>query len=681
MTICVLASCGTGEESVPPTVSSPDGRISVTFTLEGGVPTYGIARDGTEVIAPSALGVVLSDGASFHEGLRLVDWAVRGVDTTWTQPWGEVARVRDHHNELRLTLERSEAPLRRMDLTFRVFDDGVGFRYTWPEQPELAEFEITDEVTEFALTRAYDAWWIPAYRENRYEYLYQRSPVADLDTVHTPLTLHPTEAGAPYLSIHEADLTDYASMTLVGTGAAGSRTASLTADLVPWSDGIKVRARAPHASPWRTIQIADTPAGLAESYLALNLAEPSRIVDTSWIEPQKYVGIWWGMHVGRHTWWAGPQHGATSERARRYIDFAAENGFGGVLVEGWNVGWDGDWLGNGDQFRFTEPYPDFDLEAVQGYARERGVSLVGHHETSGAVLNYESQMEDAFALYERLGVRAVKTGYVEFGQNIDRGEGQLEWHHGQYMVRHFRRVVEAAARHRIMLDVHEPIKPTGVRRTWPNMMTREGARGQEYNSGAGPPNPPEHVPILAFTRMLAGPMDFTPGTFALDYAGYRGDLLYPSTLARELALFVVLYSPLQMASDMVESYQDYEAALDGGRSAFQFVRDVPADWELTRVPAGQIGDYVVIARKDRNGPDWYLGAVTDEEARALEVTLDFLEPGRSYVAEIYADAPDADFEGNPFPIEIRDEVVDRTTTLTIDMGRGGGCAIRFRPTS
>lgn len=672
--VAVLASaCAPGERTTA-TVASPDGRTILTFALTDGQPTYAVTRDGVPLLEASRLGVELSDGGSFDRGLTLAGQTNATVDTTWALPWGEVAEVRDAHNELAVVLERMDVPRRRMAVRFRVFDDGFGFRYEWPEQPELSDFEITEELTQFALADRYDAWWIPAYERDRYEYLYQRSPVASLGAVHTPLTLQPTVAGRPYLSVHEADLTDYASMTLEGRISGG-----LDVDLVPWSDGVKVRATAPHHSPWRTVQIGASPGALAESHLILNLAEPNRIDDTSWIEPQKYIGIWWGMHVGKYTWGSGPTHGATTANAERYIDFAAANGFKGVLVEGWNVGWDGDWLGNGSQFDFTHAYPDYDLEAVQSYALEHGVSLVAHNETSGDVRNYETQLEDAFALYERLGIRALKTGYVEFGRNIDRGDGQLEWHHGQYMVRHYRTVLEAAARHHIMLDVHEPIKPTGIRRTYPNMMTREGARGQEYSSGAGEPNPPEHVPILAFTRMLAGPMDFTPGTFAFDYGGFRGDRRFPSTLARELALYVVLYSPLQMASDLIESYQGYEAGLNGGRSALQFIRDVPVDWEFTRVPAAAIGDYAVFVRKDRHSDDWFLGAVTDEEARTVDVALDFLAPGRTWIAEIYADGPQANFETNQTDIDIHDQEVTSASTLTLSMGRGGGAAIRFRP--
>jgi alpha-glucosidase len=386
----------------------------------------------------------------------------------------------------------------------------------------------------------------------------------------------------------------------------------------------------------------------------------------------KYVGIWWGMHIGAMTWSSGPNHGATTENAKRYIDFAAANGFDGVLVEGWNIGWDGNWIENADLFSFTEAYSDFDLPAVASYARERGVELIGHHETSMGVENYERQLDDAFELYESLGVHAVKTGYV--GDETQEGHA----HHGQYMVRHWRMVMEQAARRRIMINAHEPIKDTGERRTYPNMVSREGARGQEYNAWAGDGgNPPEHETILFFTRMLAGPMDFTPGVFDILIERGIGGPRRPehprvrTTLAKQLALYVVLYSPLQMAADQIESSED--------QPALQFIRDVPIDWEDTRVLDARIGDYVVVARQERGGEEWYVGAITDEEARTLEIPLSFLVPGQSYVAEIYADGPGAHWLHDPFPIEMSQRSVDAAAHLTLSLAPGGGQAIRIRP--
>jgi alpha-glucosidase len=442
--------------------------------------------------------------------------------------------------------------------------------------------------------------------------------------------------------------------------------------LTAWANGVKVYGQTPFVTPWRTIQIADRAADLVPSVIGLNLNPPNVLEDVSWIEPMKYVGIWWGMHIGKVTWGSGPRHGATTENARRYIDFAADNGFGGVLVEGWNVGWDGDWIASADRFSFTEPYPDYDLESVAAYARERGVVLIGHNETSMGVDNYERQLENAFALYNRLGITAIKTGYV--GDRTAEGHA----HHGQYMVRHWRKVIEAAARYGIMVNVHEPIKDTGERRSYPNMMSREGARGQEYNAWGGDGgNPPEHETILFFTRMISGPMDFTPGIFDILISSADGTPRPPeasrvrTTLAKQLGLYVVLFSPLQMAADLPENYE--------GHPAFRFIRDVPVDWEDTKVLEGRIGDYVVVARQERGGSDWYIGAITDEEARTFEIPLSFLPAGGNYIAEIYADGQGAHWLHDPLPVEISTRLVDAGTTLTLEMAPGGGQAIRITP--
>lgn len=554
---------------------------------------------------------------------------------------------------------------RRFTVVFRAFDDGIGFRYEFPEQPGLGAFEITEELTEFALADDARAWWIPANRWNRYEFLYSASPVSRIDTVHTPLTLEARDG--THLVIHEANLADYAAMNLARTGDR-----KLRASLAPWADGVKVRGRAPFVTPWRTIQLANRAADLAPSVLGLNLNPPNVLENTDWIRPMKYIGIWWGMHIGTMTWSSGPKHGATTANTEEYMDFAAANGFGGVLVEGWNRGWDGDWIANGDLFSFTEAYPDFDLQAVTDYARERGVTLMGHNETSMGIENYERQLEDAFALYESLGMTAVKTGYV--GDLTRDGHA----HHGQYMVRHWRKVIETAARHGIMVNAHEPIKDTGERRTYPNMMTREGARGQEYNAWAGDGgNPPEHEAILFFTRQLAGPMDFTPGVFDILIESSNGTPRRPeesrirTTLAKQLALYVVLYSPLQMAADLPQNYVN--------QPAFQFIRDVAVDWEDTRVLDGKIGDYVVVARQERRGETWYVGAITDEEARTLDISLSFLVPGRRYVAEIYADGPGAHWLHNPLSIDISERPIDAGSRLTLSLAAGGGQAIRIRP--
>ncbi|MGH7663807.1 MAG: glycoside hydrolase family 97 protein [Gemmatimonadaceae bacterium] len=648
-------------------VASPDGRNEVTVEVREGGLYYAVDRDGRAVLLPSRLGFEFRGAEPLRDNLHVTGTAEKSVDTTWTQPWGEVAQVRNNHNELQVSLAETAATGRRFDVVFRVFDDGVGFRYELPEQPGLGEFEITQELTEFSMANDARAWWIPALRPNRYEYLYRSSPVSTLDTVHTPLTME-THDGL-HVVIHEANLVDYAAMNLIG-GREQNRV--LRAYLSPYADGTMVRGRTPFVTPWRTIQLADRAEDLAPSVLGLNLNPPSVLDNTSWIRPMKYVGIWWGMHIGTMTWHSGPKHGATTENTKEYIDFAAENGIGGVLVEGWNRGWDGNWMANADSFSFTEPYPDYDLAEVAAYARSKGVELIGHNETSMGIENYEQQLEDAFSLYQSLGINAVKTGYV--GDLTRDGHA----HHGQYMVRHWRDVIEAAARHEIMINAHEPIKDTGERRTYPNMMTREGARGQEYNAWGGEGgNPPEHETILFFTRMLAGPMDFTPGVF--DILIERGDgtprepheSRVRTTLAKQLALYVVLYSPLQMAADLPGSYVD--------EPAFQFIRDVAVDWDTTRVLDGKVGDYVVVARRERGGEDWYVGAITDEEARTFEVPLSFLPPGQSYVAEIYADGARAHWLTNPLTVAISTRTVDAGSTMRLVLAPGGGQAIRIRP--
>jgi alpha-glucosidase len=643
--------------------------------LDDGVPYYAVSRSGQDVIKPSKLGFVFKDAEPLNQNLAVVESRLDSFDETWAQPWGEVEEIRNHYNELEIDLEETTEAPRKMTLVFRVYDDGLGFRYELPAQDNLSDFEIMDEETEFALAGSHQAWWIPAYRDNRYEYLYTESPVSflsirGLSGVHTPLTME--TADGLFLSIHEANLTDYASMTL-----AGSDDNTLLCDLVPWSDGVKVKASTPHQTPWRTIQIAEDAGGLITSYLILNLNEPNKLQDVSWIKPGKYVGIWWGMHIGKYTWGSGAKHGATTENARRYIDFAARYGFPGVLIEGWNLGWDGDWTKHGERFDFTTPYDDFAIKELSAYAAAKGVALIGHHETGAAVTNYEQQLEDAFAFYRDLGITTVKTGYVGWGQGIKRRDEEgnlvgLEWHHGQYMVRHYRKVVETAARYHIMLDVHEPIKDTGIRRTYPNMMTREGARGQEYNAWGGEgSNPPEHTTILPFTRMLAGPFDFTPGIFDLFFDEYRPHGRVNTTLAKQLALYVVIYSPLHMAADLPENYEDHPA--------FQFILDVPVDWQDTRVLHAEIGAYVTIARQDRNSEDWYIGSITNESERTLETPLTFLDPGKKYVAEIYADGADADWESDPLSIDIYEALVDSDTVLNIRLAPGGGQAIRIRP--
>ena len=660
-------------------VLSPDGRNQVTVETREGQLYYSVQRDGRPLLLPSLLGFEFRGAPTLQGGLRIVDTTRQAVDETWTQPWGEVARVRDHHNELKVSVGETAAPNRQFTVAFRAFNDGVAFRYEFPAQPSLGDFEITDELTEFAMADNARAWSIPSNRPrlDRSEQLYSSSPVSVLDSVQTPLTME-TRDGKTFIVIHEANLVDYARMNIRGPRMEGR---TLHADLAPWADGIKVRGHTPFVTPWRTIQVADRATQLSPSVIGLNLNPPSVIQNTAWIKPMKYVGIWWGMHIGKlpegpesrlMTWASGPRHGATTTNTKRYIDFAAANSLGGVLVEGWNTGWDGDWIQNRNAFSFTQAYADYDLAELARYAHAKGVKLIVHNETSGGIENYERQMDSAFALYHSLGLDAIKSGYV----TDKTSEGHSHW--SQYMVRHYRHVIEKAAQYGIMLDVHEPIHDTGERRTYPNMMSREGARGQEYNAWGGEGgNPPEHETILFFTRLLAGPMDFTPGIFDILIERATGRPRRPdeprvrTTLAKQLALYVVLYSPLQMAADLPENYEH--------QPAFQFIRDVAVDWDTTRVLEGKIGDDVVVARRERNGPSWFIGAITDEDARTFDIPLSFLTPGRRYVAEIYADGPGANWLTNPLPVTISRRPVTSVTRLHIALAPGGGQAIRIRP--
>ncbi len=638
---------------------SPDGKLKATFLLNNGIPYYIITRDADVIIKPSRMGFRLQDKDPLCKNFSLVLSTKSTFDETWTQPWGEVKTIRNHYNELSVQLQQTNSAKQKLNIIFRIFNDGVGFRYHFPEQTQIDSFQIMDELTEFKLMNNNNVWWIPAYSDNRYEYLFTKSQINDIDTVHTPVTMETSDG--LYLCIHEANLTDYASMTLFRSGKN-----TLGCDLVPWANGVKVKARAPFYTPWRTIQISDSPGGLITSCLVLNLNEPSKIEDTSWIKAGKYVGIWWGMHLGKYSWSSGRKHGATTENTKRYIDFAARHRFSRVLVEGWNLGWDGNWYENGDQFNFTTPYPDFDIRELAQYASNKNVELIGHHETGAGVANYERQLEEAFAFYDHLGIHTVKTGYV--GKRADK----TEWHHSQYMVRHYRNVVKTAAKYKIVLDVHEPIKDTGIRRTWPNMMTREGARGQEYNAWSlDGGNPPDYLTIIPFTRMLSGPFDYTPGIFDIYFDDYKPHNRVNHTLAKELATYIVIYSPLQMAADLIENYEN--------QPAFNFITDVPVDWEKTLVIHARIGDYVTIARKDRHHNEWYVGSVTDENPRLLKAKLDFLESGQSYVAEIYADAADANWKDNPLAIEIFKKLVDKHTDILLKLAPGGGQAIRIRP--
>jgi alpha-glucosidase len=647
-------------------VDSPRATLTVCVATNSRGPHYNVYRGDRQIIDTAALGLVF-EGQPWSPAKQIADPRRSSVDSTWEQPWGEQRLIRDRHAELRVTLATASGAEQPFDVIFRVFDDGFAFRYAYSGIPAGESVAIRDELTEFRLVGDWDAWWYPARQPDRDEYLYRRAPLLDVQLAETPLTM---QSDGLYLSIHEAALIDYASMNLRRTAER-----TLKADLMPWSDGVLVRKTGPFTTPWRMVLIGETPMALTDARIELNLNEPSRLADTSWIKIGKYVGVWWEMHLNRSTWGSGERHGATNENVRRYIDFAARNGFIGVLVEGWNVGWDGDWIANGRDFSFTKSYPDFDLTELSAYARQRGVALIGHHETAGAIENYERQLDAALALYAANGVASVKTGYVRNNGTIERpledGSVGHEWFAGQYRVRHELLVAETAARHKISVDAHEPVKDTGLRRTWPNMVSREGARGQEFNAWGRPTNPPEHLTILPFTRLLAGPMDFTPGIFDLTFGKTQINERVQSTLATQLALYVVVYSPIQMAADLPENYQ-------ARPDAFQFIRDVPTDWETSLTLQGAIGEYVVVARQQRGAADWYLGAITDENSRSLRVPLTFLAKGRHYEAQVYRDGPGADYRTAPTELKIEKRTVTAKDSLDIEMAPAGGMAVRFR---
>ncbi|WP_186728837.1 glycoside hydrolase family 97 protein [Sphingomonas panacisoli] len=643
---------------------SPGKVIEVCVWVDNGQALYAVTRKGVVVLAPSELGLTFKGEASAR--FAAIGNAKRSAsNTTWEQPWGEERVVRDNHTELTVTLNGDTAFNKAVDVTFRLFDDGFGFRYSYGAIPAGQDVAVTAERTQFRTVGAYQAWWYQGLGQERDEYLYTQTDARRITLAETPLTLK--GANGLYLSFHEAALVDFPSMLLQGNGEG-----TLTAWLMPWPDGTLAKKTGAFTTPWRTVLIGDTPGALADSRIELNLNEPNKILDiATWFTPGKYVGVWWEMHLDKTTWGSGMRHGATTANVERYIDFAAKYGFKGVLVEGWNLGWDGDWIANGDKFSFTKPYPDFDIAAITAYARSKGVQLIGHNETGGGVVNYENQLADAMAFYRRYGVTAVKTGYVKHSGDILDRDGNGQWFAGQFMVRHNLLVAETAAKYGIVVDAHEPVKDTGLRRTWPNMVSREGARGQEYNAWGNPTNPPEHLTILPFTRLLGGPMDFTPGIFDLAHGKDDVTRRVQSTLATQLAEYVVIYSPIQMAADLPEKY---EANLP----AFQFIRDVPTDWDVSKTLQAEIGDYVVVARKERGGSDWFLGAITDETARSLRQPLSFLAPGAKYEAQIYRDGPGADYRTNPQSIAIEKKMVTSKDVLTLDLAPGGGTAIRFR---
>jgi hypothetical protein len=680
------------------TVTSPNGDVKVGFELsEKGEPTYTVWYKGKEVIQPSQMGLKLNMD-DFTDGLKQMGSKTSTFDETWEPVWGEVKYIRNHYNELVITLEHID--LYQLDIRFRVYNDGVGFRYE-PRSGKNQEFPLTyhtviEENTEFRLTGNHTVFWIPgAYDSN--EFAYETTLLSDIHalksdgsaigtneivgdkTIQSPVMLKSDDG--LYIHIFEAALLDYPAMMLDVDTQNGY---CLTSHLVPGTTHAVAYMQEPSTTPWRTIIVSDKATDILASKMILNLNEPCAIENTDFIKPQKYIGIWWEMHVPNHSSWdyaskrgirlkdmdweavePHGRHGATTANTKRYIDFAAKHGFDAVLVEGWNVGWE-EWSGlwKEEVFDFVTPYPDFDLEVISQYAKEKGVKLIMHHETSGSVTNYERRMDEAIALMKKYGYDAVKTGYV--GKIIPRGEH----HDGQWMVQHYQRVVEKMAQNKIMLNAHEPVRPTGLHRTYPNLLACEAARGNEFNAWSVG-NPPEHETILPFTRLMGGPMDYTPGIFQqkMDYYQAGNPCQVHTTLAKQLALYVTMYSPLQMAADLPENYERF-------MDAFQFIKDVAVDWDDTQVLEAEPGDYITIARKEKNSDTWFVGAITDENSRTATIDLSFLDKG-TYIATIYKDGKTAHWEKNPQAYQIETKKVKNNTTLKIKLAAGGGCAIKL----
>jgi len=647
----LLSSCSSSEE-IP--VISPDGRNSIVFILDGGTPVYLVMRDHKVVLDTSGLGFDLNNEPKIKGNFKMVEAKLSGDYERWEPVWGQRSRIWSRYSNLLVTLKEKAAPNRTLQMEFRAYNDGVAFRYIFPEQEGVKKLEIMDELTQFHFTEDMSAWWIPGDFDN-HEFLYRNTPLSAIDSVNTPFTLE--SADSLCMSIHEASLVNYPEMRLF---RSKQDPLMLLCTLVPWPDGIRAKVEVPFQTPWRTIMLADNAGGLIESTMILNLNEPSKIEDVSWIQPMKYIGIWWGMHIGKYTWAKGPKHGATTENAKAYIDFAADNGIPGVLVEGWNKEWE-NWV-DGVEFPMMIAYDDYDLPGVAAYAKKKGVYLIAHNETAANAEFYETQIDSAYAMYQRLGIHAIKTGYV--GKIRPLGQ----YHHGQWMVNHQAKVIEKAAQHQLMVDAHETVKGTGLERTWPNFMSREWARGNEYEAWSEG-NPPDHTCILPFTRVLAGPLDYTPGIISIFFKDYKPDNRVHTTLAKQLALMVVIYSPFQMAADLIENYK--------GQPAFQFIKDVPVNWDDTKALNGKIGDYVTIARKKNNS--WYIGSITDENARDFTFKLDFLDEDTQYEAIIYADGPNADWQTNPLDYTIEKKLVRKGDDFRIVLAKGGGQAVVLRP--
>lgn len=681
------------------TIKSPGGNLTLHFSINPeGIPTYQLSYGKQFVINESKLGIELNGLPSFINNFSLLKVDSSTVDESWNPVWGEVKTIRSNYRELAVTLQQINVNNRVLVLRFRLFDDGFGFRYEFPLQDNLNYFTVMNELTQFNLAKDHTAFWIPGDFDSN-EYYYNKTRLSDIDAtlgknvneiavktlrgknyIQSPLMMK-SDHGL-YINIFEAALINYPAMHI----EVDQSKFILTSLLVPDAIGNKAYLQTPCNTPWRTVIVSNKGEDILASKIILNLNEPSKIDDVSWIKPMKYIGIWWEMHIGKSTWnyadvnnvnllstdWSAlkpnEKHGATTKNTKRYIDFAAKHGFDGVLVEGWNVGWE-DWFGKWKEnvFDFLTPYPDFDIAELSKYASEKNIKLIMHHETSASVTNYERRMDEAYALMKKFGYPAVKTGYV--GRIIPRGE----FHDGQWMVNHYLRVAEKLAENKLMLNAHESVHPTGLNRTYPNWLACEAARGNEFNAWSVG-NPPEHETILPFTRMMGGPMDYTPGIFQIKmnyYDPIKKEQVH-TTLAKQLALYLTMYSPLQMAADLPENYEKYP-------DAFQFIKDVALDWDDSKYLEAEPGDYITVARKAKGKDDWFVGAITDENSRTANINLSFLDKNKKYTATIYADANNANWEKNPMAYKIYTKQVTAKDILNIKLAEGGGCAISINP--
>ena len=669
-------------------------RLAVSINASG-TPLYSVSYKNKPVIASSEMGFILTDGRNLHTGFTVLSTETKSVDESWQPVWGEVKNIRNHYQQLSVHLQQAKTNL-LLDIIFRVFADGIGFRYEFPNQTGLKYFIVADELTQFNLTGDHKTFWIPGDYDSN-EYPYSTTKISEIDNaamvakstsiavriapdtkaVQTPLMMK--SADGLYINIHEAALLNYPAMQL----HVNNSNYHLTSSLVPDAYGNKAYLHAPSHTPWRTVLVSDKATDILSSKTILNLNDPAKTKNTSWIKPMKFVGVWWEMQTGLGGWnysdfpdslgkdgklIPNGKHSANTANVKKYIDFAAASNIKGVLVEGWNTGWE-DWFGNWKEnvFDFVTPYPDCDVKEIVRYAKSKGVSMIMHNETSGSATNYERQLDTAYKFMNQFGFPAVKTGYV--GKIIPRGEH----HDGQWMVNHYERVAQKALDHKVMIDMHEPVRPTGLQRTFPNWMANEAARGNEFNAFSDDGNPAEHETILPFTRLMGGPMDYTPGIFKLKgYASYAPERQLHTTLAKQLALYVTLYSPVQMAADLPKNYL---AKAD----AFQFIKDVAVDWDDTKILEAEPGDYVTIARKEKGKDNWFLGGITDEHGRTTDISLSFLDKGKKYTATIYADAAEADFQKNPEAYRITKQTVDANSSLHLVLANGGGVAVSLIP--